>query len=152
MGGGGGLTVVDRVRLDFHIWMFAWPDTYFVPGNSTERWLGIVDCPPAQRYASGSGVGVACFGDPQTGRAFSWVQPPRTGVSTGVTSGGIFAFYRPTASLSVMHFAPEIDWSFQSRYFVDWDWGRDYAIHVQLGGGAVKCWTSMTADVPFIWL
>ncbi|HET9548217.1 MAG TPA: hypothetical protein VFO97_10290 [Desertimonas sp.] len=142
MGGGGtGFTVFDRLDLDRHTWRFAWPDNYFVPGNSTERWLGLLDCPPAQRYASGSGSGFPSSGDPLTGRVFSWAQPPRVGVSSGVTSGGVFVFFRPTAALSVVHLAPEIDWTFQSRYFVDWDWGRNQAISVQLGGAlALTAW------------
>ena len=35
----------------------------------------------------------------------------------------------------------KIDWTFQSRYFVDWDWGRNQAISVQLGGAlALTAW------------
>jgi hypothetical protein len=146
--GGGGRTILDRVGLDPHIWAFAWPDTYFVPGNSAERWLGVVDCPPSQRYASGSASGDGCFGNPHEGRAFSYVSPPRSGVTSGVASGGVFAFYRPSAQLSLMKLAPEIDWTFESRYFIDWSWGRNYVISAQFGGALVLTawvWNPATA-------
>ncbi len=47
----------------------------------------------------------------------------------------------PTTSLAVLTLAPEIAWTFQSRYFVDRDWGRNYAA-VQLG-----CSVGLTAWV-----
>ena len=65
--GGTGSTVFDRLDLDRHTWRLAWPHNYFVPGNSTERWLGLLDCPPAQRYASGSGSGASQLGRPADG-------------------------------------------------------------------------------------
>jgi hypothetical protein len=128
--GGGGFPV------DVHNWWFEWPDHYFVPGDSQERWLGLVDCPPSQRYAAGSAVPGFPYavGDPKTGRVASWAQPPRTGTNSGVASAGVYAFHRPTTSLAVLTLAPEIAWTFQSSYFVDWDWGRNFAITVQLGG------------------
>jgi len=67
----------------------------------------------------------------------SWAQPPRSGTHSGVASAGVLVFHRPTTSLSVLTLAPEIAWTFRSAYFVNWDWGRNYAIAVQLGGSLV---------------
>ena len=78
MGGGGtGSTVFDRLDLDRHTWRLAWPDNYFVPGNSTERWLGLLDCPPGAALCQRLGKRLPEPGDPLTGRVFSWAQPPR---------------------------------------------------------------------------
>jgi hypothetical protein len=131
--------VMGGFRADVHNWWFEWPDHYFVPGDSQERWLGLVNCPPSQRYAEGSAVPgfPYCVADPKTGHVMSWAQPPRSGTHSGVASAGVLVFHRPTTSLSVLTLAPEIAWTFRSAYFVNWDWGRNYAIAVQLGGSLV---------------
>ena len=100
--------VMGGFRADVHNWWFEWPDHYFVPGDSQERWLGLVNCPPSQRYAEGSAVPgfPYCVADPKTGHVMSWAQPPRSGTHSGVASAGVLVFHRPTTSLSVLTLAP----------------------------------------------
>ena len=95
-----GFTVFDRLDLDRHTWRFAWPDTYFVPGQ-LDGAAGSASSTVLQRSATPAAREAASRAREtrRSGRVFSWAQPPRVGVSSGVTSGGVFVFFRPTAAL-----------------------------------------------------